>query len=403
MPSKALPSGWTEMTFGEMASQISERVDDPQKAGVDIYVGLEHLDPGDLRIRRRGTPGDVEATKLRVRPGQIIFGKRRAYQRKVAVADFDGIASAHAMILQEKPSLIPGFLPFFMQSDEFMDRAVTISEGGLSPTIKWKTLAAEKFLIPPPQQQRELVELMQGFEAAMEAGEQVVEAASQFQQVSTLDVLKAKGVAKPLRELVEKDGLQTGPFGSQLKANEYTQTGTPVVMPKDIQNGKIEVGSIARVPDDVVQRLKHHVLQEGDIVFARRGDLSKIALIDGESAGFLCGTGCLRLRPRADVIPTLLFKHLTTAEIVAWLNENAVGTTMPNLNTTIIGRVPTPDLNFSEGEQQQISALLQAATGTIESAATELQRLRQLRFSILNTALTLSVTAEEPALAEVLA
>lgn len=397
MSNNQYPDGWTEMTFGEMAEQVSERVDDPKTAGVEVYVGLEHLDPEDLRIRRRGTPDDVEATKLRVRPGQIIFGKRRAYQRKVAVADFDGIASAHAMILQEKPALYPGFLPFFMQSDVFMDRAVTISEGGLSPTIKWKTLAAEKFLLPPPEQQRELVELMQGFERAIEAGERVAAAATQFEQLLALDLLNITTDAKPLREFAVKDGIQTGPFGSQLKAGEYTATGTPVVMPKDIQNGQIQTDAIARVPQAVVDRLPHHVLQAGDIVFARRGDLSKIALIDENTAGFICGTGCLRFRPKPEVIPSLLFKHLTKLEVIAWLNENSVGTTMPNLNTTIIGRVPTPDLSFAADKQERVSNSLNAAAETASATKTHVEQLGQLRFSILNTALSPSATAEAAA------
>lgn len=400
MPNNSLPPGWTEMTFSQMAEQISERVDDPQKAGVETYVGLEHLDPGDLRIRRRGTPGDVEATKLRVRPGQIIFGKRRAYQRKVAVADFDGIVSAHAMILQEKPSLHPGFLPFFMQSDTFMDRAVTISEGGLSPTIKWKTLAGEKFAVPPLEQQRELVELMQGFETAIEAGEGTLLTAEQFEKILVLDLLSVKSDAQPLKEFAIEDGIQTGPFGSQLKANEYVPEGTPVVMPKDIQNGKILTEAIARVPQTVVDRLRHHALQVGDIVFARRGDLSKIALVESQEAGFLCGTGCLRLRPKSEVISSLLFKHLTKPEIIAWLNENAVGTTMLNLNTKIIGGIPTPDLRFDEDKQKRLSTLLAVTAKAVQAAKTNTERLRQLRSSILNSALSPSASTE---VAEVMA
>jgi hypothetical protein len=129
-------AAWKRLKFGEVAECVTDRVDDPKSAGVDRYVGLEHLDPESLAIRRWGTPNDVESTKLRFKPGDIIFGKRRAYQRKLAVADFDGICSAHAMVLRANPkTVLPEFLPFFMQSDLFMERAVTISVGSLSPTI----------------------------------------------------------------------------------------------------------------------------------------------------------------------------------------------------------------------------------------------------------------------------
>lgn len=140
--------------FDQMATQVNDRVDNPAEAGVERYVGLEHLDPDSLRIRRWGEPSDVESTKLRFHPGDIIFGKRRVYQRKLAVADTEGICSAHAMVLRAKPDVVlPEFLSFFMQSDLFMERALSISVGSLSPTINWKTLAKEEFLLPPIQEQ----------------------------------------------------------------------------------------------------------------------------------------------------------------------------------------------------------------------------------------------------------
>ena len=161
---KQIKDGWQIVKFGEIARNISERVE-PSVTDLEVYVGLEHLDPQSLRISRRGVPADVKGQKLRVRPGQIIFGKRRAYQKKLAVADFDGICSAHAMVLEElADKIIPGLLPFFMQSDMFMDRAVAISEGSLSPTIKWKALAIQKFPLPPIESQKEILEVLEKVE-----------------------------------------------------------------------------------------------------------------------------------------------------------------------------------------------------------------------------------------------
>ncbi|EJG4617693.1 restriction endonuclease subunit S, partial [Salmonella enterica subsp. enterica serovar Alachua] len=149
MTEQQLPEGWQMVKFGDIAKHISKRVE-PSETDLEIYVGLEHLDPDSLKIKRHGTPSDVEGQKLLVKKGQIIFGKRRAYQRKVAVADWDCICSAHAMVLEANPKyVIPDFLPYFMQSSTFMDRAVAISEGSLSPTIKWKVLASQTFILPP--------------------------------------------------------------------------------------------------------------------------------------------------------------------------------------------------------------------------------------------------------------
>ena len=165
-----LKPGWVKLKFGLLAECVNDRVDDPSAAGVERYVGLEHLDPESLTIRRWGTPDQVESTKLRFIPGDIIFGKRRAYQRKLAVADFEGICSAHAMVLRAKSVVVaPEFLPFFMQSDLFMERAVKISVGSLSPTINWKTLAAQEFVLPPLDEQKRVVEQLRAWTALREA------------------------------------------------------------------------------------------------------------------------------------------------------------------------------------------------------------------------------------------
>ncbi len=169
--------------FDKIAINISERVE-PKKTELTTYVGLEHLDSDNLVIERTGTPDDVIGTKLKIYKGDIIFGKRRAYLRKVAVSHFEGIASAHSMILRANEKHIEkDFLPFFMQSDAFMNRAVQISEGSLSPTIKVKTLAQQEFTLPKKEKQKELVTLFKRFD---ETRQQLK------QQRATLKFLKQK-------------------------------------------------------------------------------------------------------------------------------------------------------------------------------------------------------------------
>jgi len=154
--------------FEKIAINISERVE-PKKTELTTYVGLEHLDSDNLKIERTGTPDDVIGTKLKIYKGDIIFGKRRAYLRKVAVSHFDGIASAHSMILRaNEKNIEKNFLPYFMQSDTFMSRAVQISEGSLSPTIKNKTLAVQEFILPKKEKQKELITVFKQFDTTME-------------------------------------------------------------------------------------------------------------------------------------------------------------------------------------------------------------------------------------------
>jgi type I restriction enzyme R subunit len=103
---KALKPGWKVWRFDQIATNVNVRIDNPSESGMDHYVGLEHLDCDSLKIRRWGSPDDVEATKLMFKKGDIIFARRRAYQRKLGVAEFDGICSAHAMVLRAKPEVV---------------------------------------------------------------------------------------------------------------------------------------------------------------------------------------------------------------------------------------------------------------------------------------------------------
>ena len=133
----------------------------PSDTDLERYVGLEHLDSEFLKLRRWGNPSDVIGQKLRFWKGDIIYGKRRAYQRKLAVADFDGICSAHAFVLRAKPDIcLPEFFPFFLQSELFHQRALEISVGSLSPTINWSTLAKQEFPLPPVDEQRHIADLL---------------------------------------------------------------------------------------------------------------------------------------------------------------------------------------------------------------------------------------------------
>jgi type I restriction enzyme S subunit len=166
----SLHHGWRTVKFGDLAESITERVDDPKAAGVEIYVGLEHLDSDTTKISRFGTPEDVESTKLRFYPGDVIYARRRAYQRKLGVAEVEGICSAHALVLRARREVcLPEFLPYFLQSDQFHERALSISVGSLSPTINWKTLVVQEFVLPPIGEQHRIVAALKLTDDCVEA------------------------------------------------------------------------------------------------------------------------------------------------------------------------------------------------------------------------------------------
>lgn len=127
----------------------------PTDEDKDHYIGLEHLDSGCFEITRWGADSAPTGEKLLMKKGDVLFGKRRAYQRKVGITPFDGIFSAHGMVLRPNEKVMDkAFFPFFISSDQFMERAVRISVGGLSPTINWKDLKIQEFSIPSLEGQR---------------------------------------------------------------------------------------------------------------------------------------------------------------------------------------------------------------------------------------------------------
>jgi type I restriction enzyme, S subunit len=161
--------------------------------------------------------------------------------------------------------------------------------------------------------------------------------------------------------------VQTGPFGSQLHQSDYQAEGYPFIMPKDIINGKINESSVARVSINHVERLSKHKLLLGDIIYGRRGDIGRQALARKENIGWLCGSGCLRIRlGNAPVDYTFLHYYLKLPEVMSWVENQAIGATMPNLNTKILRSVPVRYPSNID-HQKKIVAIVSAYNDLIEN------------------------------------
>ena len=170
--------------------------------------------------------------------------------------------------------------------------------------------------------------------------------------------------------------IQTGPFGSQLHQSDYSEEGTPVVMPKDLVNGHISELSIARVSEDHVNRLSRHKIEVGDILYSRRGDVGRCAFATDLEQGWLCGTGCLRVTiDSSKAVPKFVFYQLQKAETVGWVEKHAVGATMLNLNTSILSSIPIEMPSIEE--QQIIVDMLSAYDDLIENNQKQIKLLEE--------------------------
>ena len=170
--------------------------------------------------------------------------------------------------------------------------------------------------------------------------------------------------------------IQTGPFGSQLHQSDYSKNGIPVVMPKDLLNGKISEQSIARVSKIHVNRLKRHIISNGDILYSRRGDVGRCAYATEYETGWLCGTGCLRVTINTiKANSKFIFYQLQQPSIVGWVQNHAVGSTMLNLNTAILSEIPLllPTLCI----QTKIADILSAYDELIENNQKQIKLLEE--------------------------
>lgn len=159
--------------------------------------------------------------------------------------------------------------------------------------------------------------------------------------------------------------VQTGPFGSQLHASDYVEDGIPSIMPKNIGDNQIMIDDIARITESDAHRLKKYRVSVGDIVCSRRGDVERRALVRPENEGWLCGTGCLRIRfGKGAVVPEYATFYLGHPIVRNWIVQHAVGATMPNLNTKILSSLPFVLPSFSE--QKAIASILSALDNKIE-------------------------------------
>ena len=173
MGSRRLKPGWTRVAFGEVVRQVRDHVD-PATADLRRYVAGEHMDTDDLRIRRWGTVGDGylgPAFHMRFRPGHVLYGSRRTYLRKVAVADFEGVTANTTFVIETRDPnlLLPELLPFVMQTKSFHEHSIKKSKGSVNPYVNFSDIAAYEFVLPPLDEQRRMATLLASVDACCES------------------------------------------------------------------------------------------------------------------------------------------------------------------------------------------------------------------------------------------
>jgi restriction endonuclease S subunit len=357
---KKMKPGWKLWHFDEIATNVNDRIDNPSESGLEYYVGLEHLDPGTLKISRWGSPDDVEATKLIFKKGDVIFGRRRAYQRKLGVAEFDGICSAHAMVLRAKSEIVlPRFLPFFLQSDLFMSKALEISVGSLSPTINWKSLAVQQFALPPIDEQERLIKVLESIECVLHAHEALALHASELTRSRIEDFFCSRDAFSEVA-IGDVADLITKGESPHWQGFGYVEEGIPFITSENVLDGTLAMDPAKYIDDDFHKKLRRSVIFPGDVLINIVGaSIGRACVVPSNirEANTNQAVAIVRLNAN-NVIPDFFLLHFRWPKFQQTFLGKQVNTARANISLTNIreARILLPSIRAQESLVQECAA-----------------------------------------------
>lgn len=256
--------------FGDVVRLNTDRCADPAAEGIERYLGLEHIEPEDLRIRRWGLVAEGTTFTNRFQPGQVLFGKRRAYQRKVAVADFAGVCSGDIYVFEPKDErLLPELLPFLCQTERFFEYAVGTSAGSLSPRTNWTQLANYEFALPPLEEQRRIADIYTRIQAVDECYIGAIERARGLRESIIEHFLQNYSGKKYLYPV--QDLLREHPRNGYSPKSDDSGEGIRTVSISAVSNGRFDIdGNIKYAKIELIQ-IAQFLVREND-VFVIRGN-----------------------------------------------------------------------------------------------------------------------------------
>jgi len=343
--SSRLKTGWRKAKFGDVVRLSKARCADPLAAGYERFVGLEHLEPKDLRIRRWGNVADGVTFTSMFQRGQVLFGKRRAYQRKVGVADFAGVCSGDIYVLESKDArvLLPELLPFLCQTDAFFDHAVGTSAGSLSPRTKWMSLAEFEFVLPPTTEQQSLVKLLRTATEASQAQEQVINAAKGLLQ-SFKNEAVGDNTATNAKDVTLGDVLMGSPDSGCSAPSKDADTGHFVLGLAALSRHGYVTGDFK--PVEPTSKMLSAKLSKGDLLISRSNTPDRVGYVgifDDERDDVSFPDTMMRLQANpVSIDPIYLEGVLQTTSAREFLMRIAAGTSasMKKINRANLLRMP---------------------------------------------------------------
>lgn len=348
-------SKWKLFPLGALAKEVSKRVDNPSISSFKRFVGLEHFVSGELKIKNWGATTNVTSSAKAFKTGDVLFARRNAYLRRASIVDFDGCCSGDAFVLRENHDhLIPGFMSFIVNSKELWDFANENAAGTMSKRVKWSDLENYKTLLPPKEQQAELMEMLNSVDCLIE-NELIVEKSLRslskslfkqelFEYSSEYDNyfhnFKSRYDVKKLGNLIVE--IQ---YGISESLNEEANCGIPVLRMNNLQDGKLDLTDLKYFTAENGE-LDKFILNKGDVLFNRTNSfdlVGKVSLFD-EDGVYSFASYLIRILVKKNLLdPRFLNFYLNSSIGLAKIRKyRTPGVSQCNINAQNLKNIPIP-------------------------------------------------------------
>lgn len=317
------------------------------------YLGLEHLDSGSLKVSRFGSEVAPIGEKLIMHKGDVLFGKRRAYQKKVAIAPFDGIFSAHGMVLRPKEDVIDkDFFPLFISSDYFLDAAIKISVGSLSPTINWRDLKELEFELPDPDTQRRLAAVLWSMNETMDSYKELIAATDELVKSQFMEQFKEL-INHPDACSKIEDECTVFADGDWIESKDQSEEGIRLIQTGNIGNAQyLDKGERARyITEDTFDRLNCTEVKANDILISRLPDPVGRACIVPEGLGkCITAVDCTIVRLGSRILPEYFIAYTLSPFYMMQVASRETGSTRKRISRKNLGilKIPVPTIAEQE-------------------------------------------------------
>lgn len=329
---------WSTVRFGDVVENINETERNLAESELKRFIGLEHIEPGSLHIRSWGNIGDGTTFTRRCRPGQVLFGKRRAYQRKIAIADFDAVVSGDIYVFAPKNGrLLPELLPFLCLSERFFQYAVGTSAGSLSPRTNWSSLASFEFDLPPLDQQRRITEVLWALDEALCNSDSMLNSLSTALDALVSSLTDSESSNKWIsRRLVDCLDIVSGQVDPRIEPYR----SMILVAPNHIEQGNGQlIGTETAVEQNSISG--KYLFETGDVVYSKiRPNLKKCIIAPFQG---LCSADMYALRPKSGMITArFLLAILLSEHFTSFALSRCVRTGIPKINRTELAEYTLP-------------------------------------------------------------